>query len=121
MSGQCLGCGHECPGSDDTSTTWFCGACGTHGASKCLVCRSPSGFPKIEPLLTLEEAARSPLSVKMTPESIRARSLLYCEWCLHGAYFTVTEGRISQCLLCDTTWNRLRSAAHAATVAARGT
>lgn len=118
MALACLVCGTEIEGRKDESTTWYCGACKSHGASKCLSCRSPVGFPKTEPIITAEQAAQSPLAERT---DVRAKSVLYCEWCLHGAYFTVTEGMQSRCLLCDTTWKRTVSAVHAPTVAARGT
>lgn len=104
----CRWCKVPIPGTTDTSPNWMCQKCLRFDADRCLACGKTEGFPLQVPWLDGE--ARRGVFVKQ---------YVYCEWCLHGAYFVTQNGPASRCSICNTEWDRLKSAVHAPTVAMR--
>ena len=93
----------------------FCRPCQAWDASECFHCRTIKGFPVAAARVTAEQAAKS--LIADPPSAIMKKSFLYCERCFHNAYFVGKLGAIATCRLCNTTWDRLKSAVHAEGVA----
>lgn len=104
----CRWCETPIPGTDDLSGQWQCPKCLRFDADRCLVCGKTEGFPLHTPWLAGEGK-----------RGVIVRQYVYCEWCLHNAYFVRQAGPVSRCSLCETEWDRLKSAVHAPTVVMR--
>ena len=109
MLRKCRFCGNE--GHVDDRGFSFCLACKSWDAVECFHCRTTDGFPTLKSRVSAEEAKKS--VVADPPETIMKKSRVYCERCFHNAYFVGSLGAISVCRLCNTTWDRLKSAVHA--------